>query len=187
MNKKQVWMVIPAALLPYLALLTLATIFLSTKYSFFEYVMESIFRNNALYLLAALLLYCIIAASISILSFVLSTCKGWDALSLAKSAVILKLIHVPAYVLIFGLGILLTIAIFTIPFSFGLFLLDCLTLFLSGLLTTASIINAVRQGVCKFKDVFWVIILQFIFCADVVAAIILYKKLRKSKIHEENA
>ena len=187
MSEKRIWMIIPTALLPYLGLFTLATIFFSTKCSFFEYIMVSIFRNNALNLIAVLLICCIIATLINIICFVASIRKGWDALSLAKSAMIIKLIHVPAYVLIFVLGILLTLTIFTIPFSVGLFLLDCLTLLLSGLLTTASIINTVRQGVFKAKDIFWIIILQLVFCADVVASIVFYFKLKgKCKIQKEN-
>lgn len=72
---------------------------------------------------------------------------------------------------------LLVFTIFTIPFSIGFFLLDCLAVLLTGLLTTGAVINSIRQGLLTWKDTFWIIPLQFMFCADVAATIILYKKL----------
>lgn len=181
MDKKRIWLVIPTTLLPYLALFTLTAIFLSTKYRFFEVVMESVFNNNAIYLILALLLYCILATALSIIFFATSIRQEWEPVSLAKSAMIIKLIQVPAYALIFVLGILLVITIFTIPFSIGLFLLDCLCLFLSGLLTSAAVINAARQGIFSFKEVVWIIILQLVFCADVIASILFYLKVKERK------
>ena len=74
--------------------------------------------------------------------------------------------------LIFVFGILLAITIFTIPFSIGLFLFDCLSLFLTGALMISAVINSIKQGIVKFKDILWIMILQFVFCADVVSAII---------------
>lgn len=179
MNKKRIWFILPAALLPYLGILALAVIFFSTENPVFEFIMESIFNSNALDLIATLLLYCILATVLSIVCFAVSIRKRWDALSLAKSAMIMKLFQVPAYVLIFVLGVLFAFAIFTIPFAVGLFLLDCLTLFLTGLLTAAAVMNAVRQGVFKSKEVIWIILLQLVFCADVVASIVFYTTLRK--------
>ena len=179
MNEKRIWLTIPAALLPYLGLFTLAMIFFSTRNPFFEFIMVSVFHSNAINVAATLLFCCIIATALSILCFVASIFKGWDALSMAKTAMVIKVIQAPAYALIFILGIVLAITIFTIPFSIGLFLLDCWTLFLTGLLTTAAVINSVRQGVFKFKEVIWIIILQLVFCADVVASIVFYLRLRE--------
>lgn len=179
MNKKRIWFIIPTALLPYLVLTALATIFFSTKHPAFEFIMKSVFCSNAIYLITALLLCCVIATALSIIYFIISTRKGWDAFSLAKSAMITKLIQVPAYITILVLGVLLAFTAFTIPFSIGLFLFDCLTLFLTGLLTAAAAINAVRQGFVKAKECALIIALQFVFCIDVVASIILYLKLRK--------
>ena len=179
MNKKRIWLTIPTALLPYLGLFTLATILFSTRNPFFEFIMESVFHSNAINVVATLLFCCIITTALSILCFVTSIFKGWDALSMAKSAMIIKVIQASAYALIFVLGISLAITIFTIPFSIGLFLLDCLTLFLTGLVTTAAVVNSVRQGVFKCKEVIWVIILQLVFCADVVASMVFYFRLRE--------
>jgi hypothetical protein len=191
MNKKNAWLLLPTMIFPYAVLLTVATIFLATEQPFFRVVMERAFHNNALYLLAALLLLCLLAAALTITYFALSICKKWGAVSLAKGAMIVKWVHVPAYIGIFIAGVCCFITVFTIPFAIAFVLLDCFTLFLTGLLTLSAAVNAVRQGAAQTKEVLWMVILQFVFCADVISATLLYAKLRKNTglskgIHNEN-
>ena len=181
MNKKRIWLALPTALLPYVALFALATIFLSTKLAFFEVTMESVFGGNGLYLFAAFLLYCLLCMALGVVGFVVGICKKWDAVSLAKFAMIVKLIQIPAYLALFVLGLLLMLAIFTIPFSIVLFFVCSLTLALTGLWVVSASITALRQGICKPQEVIWVMILQFVFCADVVASIIFYVTLKKKQ------
>ncbi len=179
MTKKNFWMVIPILLLPYLALFTLATVFLSTKIDFFRYIMKDVFGSNALYLIGTFILFCILATILGIICFAFSIYNKWDALSLAKTVMIIKLIQIPAYVLIFALGVFLAITIFAFPLSIGLFLFDCFSLFLTGALVVSAAINSIKQGLFKLKDILWVMILQFFFCADVISSIIFYVKLKK--------
>ena len=179
MNKKLLLIIIPIALFPYLILFAFATIFFSTEIPFFRWVMESVFDSNALLLIAALLLYFILTALLSIICFVVSIYAKWDALSLAKAAMITKLIQIPAYVLIFVLGFMFLITIFTYPFSIALFMLDCLSIFLTGLLVVAAIISAIRNNIFSFQEIFWIILLQFVFCADVISSVIFYNKLKR--------
>lgn len=179
MNIKRIWLVIPTILLPYLVLFALATLFLSSEIALFEIIMEKVFNNNALYLMASVLLCFLFAIVLNLIFFVLGITKGWDALSLAKSSMIIKLIQAPAYVLIFGLGALLMITVFTFPFSFALIFFDCITLVLTGLITTAAAVNSSRNGVFNSKEVALIIISQLVFCLDVVAAIVFYLNLKK--------
>ena len=178
MTKKKFWIVIPTILLPYLALFTLATVFLSTKIDFFRYIMEYVFGSNSLYLIGNFILCCILTTILNIICFAFSIYNKWDALSLVKTMMIIKLIQIPAYVLIFVLGIILAITIFTFPFSIGLFLFDCLSLFLTGALVVSAAINSIKQGFFKLKDILWIMILQFFFCVDVISTIIFYVKLK---------
>ena len=178
MTKKKFWLGIPTILLPYLALFTLATVFLSTKIDFFRYIMEYVFESNALYLIGTFILCCILTTILNIICFAFSIYNKWDALSLVKTMMIIKLIQIPAYVLIFVLGIILAITIFTFPFSIGLFLFDCLSLFLTGALVVSAAINSIKQGLFKLKDILWIMILQFFFCVDVISTIIFYVKLK---------
>ena len=180
-KKRICWIAVPALLLPYLTLLTLATIFLSTTVPFFEWVMYGVFSANALYLLAAFLISCFAVAVFSVICFFISIYKKWDCVSLAKLFMIVKLIQIPAYVLIFILGVFMAITVFTIPFSIALFLFDCFSLVLTGIGVISAVINAIRQGVSTPKELFWLAIAQFFFCVDVVASIVLYVKLKKLK------
>ena len=43
----------------------------------------------------------------------------------------------------------------------------------------SSVIIAIRKNIFTFKEVFWVILLQFIFCADVIASVVFYIKLKR--------
>lgn len=178
MNKKLLLIFIPIALVPYFALFVLATTFFSTEIPFFRWIMESVFDSNALYLIAALLLYYILAVVLSIVCFVVSIYAKWDALSLAKTAMIIKLVQIPAYLLIFVFGFMFLITIFTMPFSIGLFMLNCLSMFMTGLLVIASATSAIRNHIFSLKEILWVILLQFVFCADVISSVVFYNKLK---------
>ena len=178
MNKKVLFF-IPIVLAPYLVLLAFATIFFSTKLPAFRWIMEDVFRGNALYLVAAVLIFCVIIVVWSgILSFV-SIYKKWDALAVAKCAMIIKLAQIPAYAMIFALGVLLAIGIFTIPFAIGLFVLDCLLLFATGLLVISAVVISTRNERHTFREMLWVVLLQFVFCVDVIASIFLYRKMKQ--------
>jgi hypothetical protein len=185
MNKKLFLLSIPTLLSPYIAIFTLAVVFLSTKVKLFEAIMESIFQNNGLLLIAALVIYFLLTFALCIATFFISTFKFRDAISMAKTAMLIKLMQIPAYVVIFVLGLGAMLGIMTIPFAIALFWIDCLCLFLTGLPVLSSIICALRQGTIKFRDVIWVIILQFVFCADVVAAIIYYKRLKEATLNAD--
>lgn len=181
MNKKSIWLVIPAVLLPYVSLFMLATVLFSGRSPFFLSVMRSCFQGKLLYLVTALLLYCLLAALLSIIAFTQSLSQAWDAPTLAKSALVIKLVQIPAYILVFILGAFLALSIFTLPFTIGLFLLDSLTLLLSGLNTAAAGINAVKAGILQPKEATWIILLQLVFCVDIFATASLWRKLKKAR------
>ena len=179
MNKKMFLTFIPILLIPYIALFSLAAIFFSTTVPFFEFLMQTVFRSNIFYFLAVLLIYCAAVTVYNVICFFVSIRRKWDMVALAKTAMTVKLIQVPAYVLIFVLGVFMAITIFTIPFAVGLFVIDCLALFMTGLPVIASAVMAKRQGVFSLKEVFWVIALQFVFCADVIVSVMFYLKLKR--------
>ena len=134
---------------------------------------------NIFFLIGALLFCCLIAFVVSVVYFAVALCKRWDALTLAKYAMILKLSQIPTYTAIFVLAVPFVVSVITIPFAIGLWWFDCFTLFLSGIFMVAAIINTVRQGMFTSREVCWFVILQFFFCADVVAAIVFYLRLKK--------
>lgn len=48
------------------------------------------------------------------------------------------------------------------------------------------LINSLKNKTLKVKDIIWVVILQYVFCADVVATIIYYLKLKNAIKGENN-
>lgn len=179
MSKRLLWIAIPIAIVPYLALLALATIFLFANVPFFQWIMETVFCNNALYLVAALFVYCILVIILTAIWFFVSIHKKLDPFAIAKTAMIIKLAQIPAYVLIYAIGVLMLFTIFTIPFTIGLFLIDCLAVFMTGLLVIASVVISIKNNHFLWKEVFWIVLLQFIFCGDVIASVFLYRKLKR--------
>ena len=167
-------LLLPAAALPYILLMAMWILMKASR------VMETVFHNNAFELIGVFLIYMLIALIGTVTFFVLSILKSWDSVSLAKIAAIIKLIQIPAYILIFVLGVLFAITIFTFIFSAIFMIVDVLSVCMSGLITIAAVISAAKEGKRPLKHSIWVILLQFVFCADVVAAVIFYKQIKKS-------
>ena len=181
MNKKRIWLVLPAAAIPYVVIITLLFIFYSVQNPAIGFIMEKLFFSNALYLLLLFLIYVVMAIALTVIAFVLAIVKNWDAVSLAKTAMLIKVIQIPAYIVIFGLGVLLAITIFTYPVTILFIILDYITLVMSGLLNIAGVILAARQKKQSFKSSVWIVVLQFVYCADIVASVIFYIKLKKAQ------
>ena len=181
MNIKKIWLVLPAVFIPYAVIIDMVIIFFSTKNPIARFIMESIFMNSIFPMLWALFFYIAIASALVILCFIACIVRNWNALSMAKTAMIIKLLQIPTYVVIFVLSLFLTLTIFTYPIAFMLFLVDCLTLTLSGLLNIAAVVLADRQNTLSYRKTFWIIISQLIFCADVVASIAFFIMLKKKK------
>lgn len=178
MKNKQFWFMIPTILIPYLMAAIPLFIFFSVKVPVLNQIMSSVFQNNALILLFVFIIYTVIACCLSALCFFLSIKNHWDSLSLAKTAMIIKLIQIPGYIAVFILGAICLITVFTFAITFIFVLFDFLTLLMTGQLIAASAINASRKGQLSLKRSWWVIALQTVFCADVVTAIVFYKQLR---------
>lgn len=184
MNKKRIWLVIPSVILPYAVLAVLTLIFGLGHMDSDSF--GTVFGTALVFgLLVGFLCLCALAATLNIICFICGLCKKWDSLSLAKTVMIIKLVQIPAYILIFVLGVMLAITIFTYPIAFLLIIFDCFSLYLSGLIFILSAINSVRQGKFSTRNIIFVIILQFIFCADVLASVIFYFKLKKRYLNSE--
>ena len=122
MNKKRIWFFIPAILFPYVVLAFLGILFFSSRMSLD--LMEVMFQNNIWYYLLAFLGYLLLAFGLCLGGFGLALGRKWDAASLAKTAWIVKLIQIPAYLAIFVLGVLFLTSIFLFAFTLVLMVLD---------------------------------------------------------------
>ena len=178
MNSKRIWLMVPAIFMPYLMAAIPLFIFFSTDVPLFNQIMDSVFQNNVLLLVLVFVIYAVIALGLSGLCFYLSRKKNWDSLSMAKTAVIIKLIQIPGYIAVYILGAVCLITVFTFAITFLFALFDFLTLLMTGQLTVSAVIGASRNGQLPIKNSWWVIPLQAVFCADVIAAILLYRQLK---------
>lgn len=171
---KKVLLLTPVALLPYGVILM--------GYLFFTHfeIINTVFHGNPLLFFAVLLAMILFAVTVTCFTLVISLVKKWECISFARSVMIIKLIHIPAYILIFLCGLIFGVTIFLYAANILLVIFDCIFIAMTGALATASVVLAVRQKKWASSNAVWPILLQFIFCADVVASIVFYIKLKKS-------
>lgn len=149
-------LLLPTALFPYTVCLLIASMFGGGE--------------SAVRTLGIACLVCLGLAFVCNIGF-MAVSREQDARSLVKTALILKAIHIPSYVLIFLLGLGLGISIImTFPLVLFLVLTDAVTLFLSGMISVYALVrNAGNQKVLSVVG----LICQFFFCADVISLFVL--------------
>ena len=119
------------------------------------------------------------------------TCKGEDSYyHLAFWNMLIKLIHIPFYIGVFLLGALFLLVAVVPIFTFMapllilfLFFVDVFLMITSSMYGVNALIRAGKKHVVSKKYVIINIILQFLFIADVISAIVLYIKVRKKRLH----
>lgn len=101
----------------------------------------------------------------------------WTARLLALTVMIVKLIHIPAYVMWFLFAM--------IAFLFGgpviAFVFDVMAIILSGILGLAAVVRSHETKQLTTQQAVGYGILQFIFCGDIVSAVLVYRVSRKQK------
>lgn len=137
--------------------------------------------DNGFILLSIYISWYFIALISSLITFVSSFTTKRKSLELLRINMIVKLIHVPAYLCIFivGLGCMLTIFTFGVTIIF--ILLDVMTIVLSGLIGLGGIIRSLRENKISIKEVVIHGVFQFLFCADIISSIYLYKKVKAAE------
>lgn len=168
--KKIIWL-LPGILYPYCMLLFLYGIFTGHADDFFP----SITIIDILLCLGALFL---IAAIGNIIFIARHLAGKYRAADLPFINLLVKLIHIPAYLLIFALGILCMITIFTMGFSLFFVFFDCLTICLSGMTGLLTVWTLCHGGKCTKQFMILHGLLQFIFVADVISAVIIYRRAK---------
>lgn len=170
-QKKKRFFPITLALWPYLYVV------LSFAFSSYERLGGMIFYGGMLLTLAVYISNIIYACA----------WKGEDSYyRLAFWNMLIKLIHIPFYIGVFLLGVLFLLAIVVPAFIFlspvlifFLFLVDAFLMVTSSMYGVNALIRAGKKQVVSKKYVIINIILQFLFVADVISAIVLYIKVRK--------
>lgn len=143
------------------------------------YFMKTIFKNNAYNLLLTLLVIYVAALLCALAVFIISIVKKRKPLELLHINLIIKLIHIPAYIFIFFIGLICLLTIFTFAISFIFMIFDGMTIFLSGLIGLGGVIRSLKEKKISKKEAVIHGFLQFIFCADVISSIIIFITVSK--------
>lgn len=105
----------------------------------------------------------------------------FSSVELAKANMIMRVSQIPAYIVIFIMGVMCLITIFTIGISLALVLLDCMAIFISGIIGVVAVWQNYEDGTASVKQAVVLSICQFIFCIDVIGGIMLYIKAKNTK------
>lgn len=147
----------------------------SDKSKFITWIWKYLFHNSV-FVPLILLLFGAVMYILNIIFMIQARNGCFHATDLARANMIVKLIQIPAYIFIFMIGILCMVMIFTIGISFVLLLLDALSIGLTGLFAIAAFQNLNREGMITRKAQFIYSIASFLFCVDVIIAVIGYRK-----------
>ena len=71
------------------------------------------------------------------------------------------------------------LTIFTFAISVILMVLDAMAIVLSGLIGISAVIRSCDNKAISARETFFYGILQFVFCADVITSIIVFRKSKK--------
>jgi hypothetical protein len=162
------------ALFPYLIIFALICIFKG-------YFMDTVFHNNAYSLLLTLIVLYVAALVCAVIAFITSFEKKIKILEVLRINMIMKLIHIPAYLFIFVVGLLCMLSIFTIGITIVLMIFDGMTIVLSGLIGLGGVIRSLRENKISKKAAVIHGILQFVFCADIINSIVMYRTIKATE------
>ncbi|MCI9526552.1 MAG: hypothetical protein HFH37_06505 [Lachnospiraceae bacterium] len=160
----------------YLIALLPAMLFTADRNRIFAFMWERLFFNNVYVLLGFILLDGIIVYILDMLFLLMARNGRWTSQELAKTNMMVKLIQIPAYLFLFAVGLLCCVMIFTIGISFALLLLDIFSIGMTGLFASAAF-HALRkeQKISGKMQVFYSLA-SFLFCVDIVIAILGYRR-----------
>jgi len=140
--------------------------------------MEILFYNNSLFILLYLIIIYIAALICTTIFFIRNILLHRDFIEILKINMIVKIIQIPAYIVLFLLGMLFLITIFTMGISVVLLVFNGMAIFLTGLIGLSGIIRCFFEKKLSLKNTVMYAIFQFIFVIDVIFCIIIYRKMR---------
>lgn len=144
-----------------------------------EYLWEKVFFNTVYIPLFFILLIGFLIYIINIIFIAMGWNGKWNARELAGVNMLAKLLQIPAYIFNFLAGIACLITIFSMGISVALIFLDGFCIGMTGLLGIAAFHNMQREGRISKKQAVVYSIGSFIFCVDVILAIVGYRRSKQ--------
>ena len=132
-----------------------------------------------------LLIYCCCTPVVYIAN-IICACRTKSAKSLSFWNMLMKILHIPAYIVVFMISVMLTGQL-VVGLPFGLFFVPILVVIDVLLLCTTStygicaLVRAKRENRISVAFMVVNIILHVLFVWDVISSIIVFFKLRKAK------
>ncbi|MBU5627059.1 hypothetical protein KQI82_09085 [Oscillibacter sp. MSJ-2] len=120
----------------------------------------------------------LLSLACSIAFLILSILRKWDSEKISFCNMMVKIVQIPAYGLIFVLGLLSFSTLFTMGLSVFLLLFDLLSILLTGLIGVAGTVRCYAEGKISRRFAIWIGLLQFVFCADVISAVVLFARAK---------
>lgn len=98
---------------------------------------------------------------------------------------IIKLSHIPFYVLLFIIGVASWVSFFLLPVAFFVFLIDCLVLVSSSLYGIAGNIQLTKQKQMTLGKAILISVGYFIFVIDLIVAIYMFVFMKNKLLTKE--
>lgn len=166
----------------YLVLGLLYMLILGEKNSVGKWIWENLFGNLFLYPLFGILIVGIILYILNMILIIKAGNGKYSGKKMAKTHLIVKLVQIPAYIGIFLISILCLITIFTAGFSIALWILDVMSIGMTGLFAAATFRCLKWEEKITGREQVLFTIGSFLFCIDTVISVIGYVKSRKKEI-----
>ena len=127
--------------------------------------------DSAIFALAAFVgLFLILPFACNITFIILS--RKDEPYKLIQSALIIKLVHIPSYVIIFVMGLISSLMIFmTLPLILMFILFDYMVLVTSSSISLFALAKNIKNN--KILSIV-ALICQFFFCADIISLFVLW-------------
>lgn len=163
-------------LYPYCIVFLLLSIF--SQSPIMEHIMEHIFLNNVFVALLYLGVVWLMALASTLIIYHRNLYGEKDALEIARTIMLIKLIQIPAYAVLLFAAFLCLITIFTMAISVMLIVLAAGSILLSGLIGLSVVKRCYMEGILSRAELHFHDILQFLFYFDVVSAVKVYQKAK---------
>ena len=172
-------MLIPATIFPY----AMVTLLISVMYYITGAINESSFAVSdgvlvAIVLVSAFLFW---LASIVLLGIFVLRCfiNNVEPLDVARKAESIKLIQIPAYLIMLLWSIGFLFVFFASPLILVHVLIASLTITMTGILNSTAVLLAKRKYSLPLKTCAIFIVTQFMFCIDVFSSSIFCRKVKE--------
>ncbi len=177
-NYHRIAFVVPCVLYPYVILLFLYLLMGETE------LFGKLFNNDGFLGIGILILFLAVACIFALVAAMYGIFHEWDSLFCSKMVLAVKLLHIPAYIIIFLLGIMFSVMIFTFVISFLFIIFDVILITVTGMLGTTAAIRAYKEGKCSLKWAIFLSVCQYIFCIDVFVSLYLFCMVRENNMAE---